>query len=154
MLPLPEWPSLLLHVSSIALFQHSPLAFPVVFAASPRLTAAAVLSFYSPLAHSSVAPVRRLLETSSSRGIFTYILVFWAITAVLLFYHSLEWWKVKKGNMMRDGRKTLLRLMSRNYLFRRIQCSPNADLLKSGFLLASGIWELRNGCEDLVSNHS
>lgn len=71
-----------------------------------------------------------------------------------LFYHSLEWWKVKKGNMMRDGRKTLLLLMTRNCLFKEVPVFCKCGSSQKGFLLTSGIWELRNGCEALVSNHS
>lgn len=111
MLPLPEWPPYLLMSLPFTLVSTLSPCFPSGFLLflPPRLTAAAGPSLSTlPLAHRSVAPVRRLLRHFPVGGIFTYILVFWAITVISLFYHSLEWWKVKKGNMMRRWEENII----------------------------------------------
>ena len=108
-----------------------------------------------PLVHPSVAPADVFWDTLLlRRDLLMNLSLLGQPSYDPLCYHCLEWWKVKKGNMMRDGRKTLLLLMTRNYLFREDPVFSKCGSSQKGFLLTSGIWELRNGCEALVSNHS
>ena len=64
MLSLPEWPSLLLRVSSHCSGLNTLLSFPVVFSVSPptHCSCRSVLLSTLPLAYPSVAPVRCLLR--------------------------------------------------------------------------------------------